>query len=90
MCLVDYLALKCACRKPWSIIWKVQLTRLLYKYAEETNHTPSEIPNFKRDKMSIRTKDGLVYEMFGKVHVYFLTNAFKQSNQNDEIALINA
>jgi hypothetical protein len=25
--LVDYLALKCACRKPWSIIWKVQLTR---------------------------------------------------------------
>ena len=36
--------------------------------------------------MSIRTKEGLLYEMFGKVHVYFLTNAFKQSNQNDEIA----
>jgi hypothetical protein len=38
------------------------------------------------DKMSIRTKDGLLYEMFDKVHVYFPTNAFKQSNQNDEIA----
>ena len=25
--LIDYLALKCACRKPWSIIWEVQLTR---------------------------------------------------------------
>jgi hypothetical protein len=37
-------------------------------------------------KMSIPTKDGLLYEMFGKVHLYFLTNAFKQSNQNDEIA----
>ena len=36
--------------------------------------------------MSIRTKDHLVYEMFSKVHVYFPTNAFKQSNQNGEIA----
>jgi hypothetical protein len=54
--------------------------------AEETNHTPSEIPNPKRDKMSIYTKDGLLYEMFDKVHVYFPTNAFKQSNQDDEIA----
>ena len=62
----------------------------MYKYAEETNHTPSEIPNPKRDKMSIRTKDGLLYEMLGKVNVYFLTSAFKRSNQNDEIAKINA
>jgi hypothetical protein len=44
----------------------------------------------KRDKMSICTKDGILYEIFGKVHVYFLTIAFKQSNQNDEIAKINA
>jgi hypothetical protein len=43
-----------------------------------TNHTPSEIPNPKRDKMSIGTKDGLLYEMFGKVHVYIPNNAFKQ------------
>ena len=40
--------------------------------------------------MSIRTKNGLLYEIFGKVHVYFPSNAFKQSNQNDEIAYINA
>jgi hypothetical protein len=40
--------------------------------------------------MSIRTKDGLLYEMFGKVYVYFPTNAFKQSNENDEMAQINA
>ena len=58
---------------------------LLYKYAEETNHTPSEIPNPKLDKMSIRTKDGLFYEIFVKVRVYFPNNAFKQSNQNDEM-----
>jgi hypothetical protein len=44
---------------------------LLYKYADETNHTPSEIPNPNRDNMSIRTKDRLLYEMFDKVHVYF-------------------
>jgi hypothetical protein len=37
----------------------------------KSNHTPSEIPNPNRDKMSIRTQDGLSYEMFGKVHVYF-------------------
>jgi hypothetical protein len=59
---------------------------ILQRKCQSVFYTPSEIPNPNRDKMSIRTKDGLLYEIFDKVHVYFPTNAFKQSNQNDEIA----
>ena len=73
--------------------------RIIYSSLPHKGHSPYFISTLKKQiihhqKSPIPTairclsaqKDGLLYEMFGKVHVYFLTNAFKQSNQNDEIA----